>query len=166
MNIVSKKIHRLQQKGLFNRSNIIIFNGGTMMRNKQIVTLSYDNISPTTMICNNMNNSTRLSDLLKHCKSNLEPNIFNIVVVNCNKRFTADGYYDGCFENMDQALIMSHPYDHGIIGRIAPSPFLSEKYKKYAEGCKNVNLVLPQDEHRLIKWFNHVHKTSSKGRYQ
>lgn len=172
MNVVSKKIHRLHQSGLFSRSNVIIFNGhgGLILpgQNANRVDVSCsNNIKPTTLVCNQINQSPRLYKLLQSCSQNMNAHIRNIVICNSDKNFTFDAHYEGCFTHMNEVFIFSHPCEHGLIGDISKTPYLSERFKRFSDGCDNVNIVLKQDEKRLIEWFDHLSRTSQiKFQYQ
>ena len=165
MNVVSKKIHKLSQKGLFSRSNVLLFkgHGGLILpnQNPNIVEVSHNdkNNTQNTLVCYNLNQHPRLEIILKRCMMAQVP-IKNIVIANSDKYFTENAHRDNCFDEMQEVVIFSHPGDYGIIGDMGKAPFLSERFKKFADGCDNVNIVLPQDENRLIKWFDHLYKTN------
>lgn len=165
MNVVSKKIHKLSRQGVFNRNKLIIFNGFYPLYCNTI-NLSFNSLTPTTIVCNQITKDRKLSDMLQSCKLNVESNINNIVLSNCDKAFFAEAYYDGCFENMNEIFVFSDPYERDIIcdRDLGDSVFLSERYKTYAN--KNVNIVLHSDELRITKWIHHVYKTNElKFRY-
>ena len=165
MNVVSKKIHKLTQSGLFARNNVLLLkgHGGLILpgQNPHLVEVSYnDNLQKlSTIVCYNINSIPRLSTILNSCMVD-RIDIKNIVIANSDKNFTYDAHSEECFDEMEEVLIFSHPCEYGIIGDIGKKPFLSERFKKFAEHCDNVNIVLPQDENRLLKWFDHLYLTN------